>query len=513
MVRSWRGSDKQRWDRASGEHLTRSAFVRAGTGLAFALGGGGYGVSRLLDVRGRNTESTSPETRTVLASRKTPTAHRFFSRPDLMPPIVTATRSAGSLAEGLVFMTPTVGTDQTGVLLADNDGEPVWFRPTSPLGAADFRMAWYQGRPVLSWWEGTDDDGLGRGTHVIADDRYQVIARVPAGNGLPSDLHEFSITPSGTALVTSWELATRDLRRFRGRAKGAVVGGVVQELELPSGRVLFEWHSLDHVGLDESYSAFEPGYGYFDYFHINSIGSTDDGNLLVSARNTWTIYKIDRGSSEVIWRLGGKRNDFQMGPGTTFAWQHDARAHGHGLVSLFDDGAAPNVQPQSRGLVLAVDASRMRAALRSAYPHSPPLLATALGSTQVLPNGNVLVGYGTEPHITEFGADGATRLDLALPPGGQTYRAFRFPWTGRPTDQPRLAVVAAQLYASWNGASEVTHWQLRTGSSVDDLTPAMTLPRRGFETSLPMPPGARYAAVVALDAGGKPLGQSATVGL
>ena len=327
------------------------------------------------------------------------------------------------------------------------------------------------------------------------------------------DPHEFSITPSGTALVTAWELVTRDLREFRGSAKGEVIGGVVQEMELPSGRVLFEWHSLDHVGLDESYSAFQPRYGYFDYFHVNSIGPTEDGSLLVSARNTWTIYKIDRGGSEVIWRLGGKKTNLQMGPGATFAWQHDAREHNGELVSLFDDGAAPNVESQSRGLVLAVDSARMRAALHSAYPHSPPLLATALGSTQLLPNGNVLVGYGTEPHVTEFGADGTTRLDLALPAGGQTYRAFRFPWTGRPAEQPRLAVAGAYSYVSWNGATEVTHWQLRTGRTVDDLTPAATVPRRGFETSLPLPSDARYAAAVALDTNGRPLGQSATVRL
>ena len=346
---------------------------------------------------------------------------------------------------------------------------------------------------------------------MIADDHYRVIARLAAGNGLPSDLHEFLLTPSGTALVTAWEIVRLDLRSFGGPADGKVVGGVVQELELPSGNVLFEWHSLDHVSLDESHSGFQSQYGYFDYFHVNSIAPTEDGNLLVSARNTWTIYKIDRGSGEVIWRLGGKKSDFRMGPGTLFAWQHDARPHGEVLVSLFDDGAAPKVQPQSRGLVLALDTTRMRATLQRAYPHSPPVLAFALGNMQLQANGNVLVGYGTAPSITEFSADGKVLLDLRLPPKGENYRALRFPWVGRPTDQPRLARYSTQLYASWNGATEVASWQLKTGRTPDSLSVAQSTRRSGFETALAIPAQAHYAAAVALDQTGKPLGSSATI--
>jgi hypothetical protein len=200
--------------------------------------------------------------------------------------------------------------------------------------------------------------------------------------------------------------------------------------------VLFEWHSLDHVALQESHAAFQPKHRYFDYLHVNSIAPSEDGNILVSARNTWAIYKIDRGSGAVIWRLGGKTSDFQMGPGTQFAWQHDARPHAGGLLSLFDDGAAPKVQPESRGLVLALDTVRMRATLLRAYPHSPPVLAFALGNVQLLPNGNVLVGYGTASRLTEFSADGTPLLDLRLPENEVNYRGFRYPWIGRAPRPP-----------------------------------------------------------------------------
>jgi hypothetical protein len=204
-----------------------------------------------------------------------------------------------------------------------------------------------------------------------------------------------------------------------------------------------------------------------------------------------------------------------MGPGTAFAWQHDAREHQTAqgtLISLFDDGASPKVQPQSRGLVLALDTKRMRATLERSYPHSPPVLAVALGSTQLLPNGNWLVGYGTAPHFTEFSPEGAVVFDAALPPTRWNYRALRFPWQGRPQGDPTAVVVRStgspRLYVSWNGATAVSSWQLRTGASAADLSATGTHPRMGFETSLPLPPQARYASAVALDASGKPLASS-----
>ena len=178
--------------------------------------------------------------------------------------------------------------------------------------------------------------------------------------------------------------------------------------------MLFEWRSLDHVAIEESHAPISTDTP-FDYFHVNSIELDADGNYLVSARNTWAIYKIDRGSGNVIWRLGGKKSDFAMGPGTVFAWQHDARHHGatDQLVSLFDDGAAPQVQPQSKALVLALDTKRMRATLHRRYTHDPPVLSHALGSTQLLPNGNVLVGWGTAPWLSEYTHDGELVFDAS----------------------------------------------------------------------------------------------------
>jgi hypothetical protein len=432
----------------------------------------------------------------------------FHSRPDLHPPAVTVLR-AGATADGSLFIAPSSGPGQRGVLILDNAGDVVWFRSTMPNTAMNFRAGVYKGEPVLTWWEGKAGHGLGVGEHVIFDSSYREVARFPAGRGRRSDLHELRLTEDDTALVTSYEVRTMDTTAFGGTPNGKVVGGIVQEIHVPSARVLFEWKSLDHVALGETHAA---ATGSLDYFHVNSIDIDGDGDLIVSARNTWAVYKISRKTGQVLWRLGGRRSDYAMGKGTVFAWQHDARHHAAGgLLTIFDDGAAPAVAPQSRALVIALDRERRRATLVRKYTHKPGrLLSKFMGNAQLLDNGNVLVGWGSEPFITEFGPKGDIRLDAKLPDGGQNYRAFRFPWIGRPVDKPKLARARFgdhKLYASWNGATEVASWQLRAGASTTALQVVDTVPRSGFETAID-PPGHGYAVAVPLSAHGKPLGSS-----
>jgi hypothetical protein len=436
---------------------------------------------------------------------------RFVSRPDLLPPTITVLQPAQGTAPGLVFMAPSSGPGQRGAMIFDDTGALVWFHPVADKAVTDFKVQQYRGKPVLTWWEGKVVDGLGDGEWVVLDASYGELARFSTARGLHGDLHEFVITPQNTALVTSNAVTQWNLTSVGGSRRGRVVGGVVQELELPSGRLLWEWRSLDHVDVAETEIKQTPG-PRFDYFHINSIDVAPDGDLIVSGRNTWAAYKVDRRTGRVLWRLGGKRSDFTFGPGARFEWQHDVREHAQGVVSVFDNAAAPQEEPQSRALLLTLDTKRMHASLQHAYTHKPdPVLSHFLGDTQLLGNGGVFVGWGGSPYVTEFTQSGAIAFDARLPHGGQSYRAFRFPWVGGPTDKPVIALRSRALYASWNGATEVASFQLLQGPNSSELQSGPRVARTGFETMLTLSPQTGSAAVVALDATGTQLGRSATL--
>jgi hypothetical protein len=270
---------------------------------------------------------------------------------------------------------------------------------------------------------------------------------------------------------------------------------------------------MDHVRLVESYYRLprDPGRIY-DYFHINSIDVDHDGNLLVSARNTHTVYKIHRRTGKILWRLGGRRSDFELGRDARFGWQHDARRQPDGTLTLFDNAAAPKLRKQSRALVLRLDMKRMKGTLVRSFVHQPPIVAVDQGNIQLLPNGNYLIGWGHQPRFTEFGPRGTMLLDGRFGRGRvDSYRASRFPWTGRPSRPPDVAVEDGTLYVSWNGATEVRKWQLLAGPEKTKLRPVGTVPKAGFETAIPLPGDATWVAARALDRRDRSLARSPAV--
>ncbi len=441
----------------------------------------------------------------------------YRSRPDLKPPPVEVTTPARDTAPGYLFAASKNGPgeghpSQDGPMILDNEGQPVWLRPVraEERDAMDFKVQSYRGRPVLTWWEG-EHGGYGDGEYLIFDESYREIARFTAGNGLPGDHHEFLISKRDTALVAIYAEKPMDLSPYGGPRDGLVVEGVAQEIDIESGEVLFEWHSLDHVGPDESYSAPAPGLEEaYDYFHINSIEEDGKDHFLISARRTSAVYKIHRRTGEVAWRLGGKRSDFEMGKGATFAYQHDARRQPDGTITLFDNRGA-DMEEQSRGIRLKLDEGAMTATLQQEFTHPKEPFATYQANVQVLPNGNVFVGWGSAPYLTEHDGEGNLLFDAALPPEVESYRAFRFPWTGRPQGAPDLAGEPGTggrltLYASWNGATEVASWQVLAGPKPEELKPVGEAPRMGFETAIAVETEKPYVAVRARDRSGRALG-------
>jgi Arylsulfotransferase (ASST) len=459
-----------------------------------------------------------------LVGAATATATPFVTEPAWSPSDVTIDAPASATAPGLVFLAPiaegasTIPPGAFGPTILDNTGEPIWFLPLDTEVGQNFRAQTYRGKPVLTWYEGPSGSTYG-GSCVIYDDAYREQKRVHGGNGYSLDLHEFLITSRDTALVSIYNTVTTDLTAIGGSATAEVTEGIVQELEIATGKVLFEWHSLAEVGVDESYRATPGASGSIDYFHLNSIGIDTDDNLLVSARHTSTIYKLDRSTGNLIWRLGGMKSDFELGPGARFDFQHDARAHEDGTLTLFDNGAtgtgSQDVEPMSRPMRLRLDEKAMTAELVQTYETPTARLATALGNVQQQPNGGVFVGWGEAGAFSEFAPDGTLLYDATLPAGTATYRAFRFPWVGRPASTPSVvATITGEgemvVAASWNGATEVAHWQIHAGPSHAALAVVARVPRSGFETAVQLP-AADFVAVTALDTHGNALGVSPAV--
>ena len=431
----------------------------------------------------------------------------FVSEPSLkVPTLSVTTRTTPS--PGLIFVTTLTGPGQRGPMIVDDRGNLVWFRRTSKV-AIDFRRQLYRGKPVLTWWEGDITQiGTGQGEGVILDASYKEVARVRAGNGYAADVHELLITPENTALITVYNQVTADLTPIGGPSSHPTLDSIVQEVDIATGKVLFEWHSLDHVPITDSYS---PILTPFDYFHVNSIDVDLDGNLLVSARNTWGIYKIDRRSGAVIWRLGSRSSDFELGPGALFMYQHDARAHTDGTLTLYDDGSG-DLSHQSRAIRLGLDQGARTAVLLQEFPHPTPLTSAAMGNAQFLSNGDVVVGWGTAPYITEFGPLGDVRFDAKFDGNAWNYRAFRNVWHAKPAHSPSLAVARrggnATVYASFNGSTETAFWRVLGGATRTSLQPIATVRSTGFETAVPVRSAPARIAVTALDAARRPLGTS-----
>ena len=332
--------------------------------------------------------------------------YRFYSRPDLRPAAIRVTQRSAHTAPGDIFITPMGGPVQWGPEIVAPSGSLVWFQPVGPRQTAtDLQVQRYQGQTVLTWFRGFVNAGDGMGYDVIMNHHYQQIATVHAGNDLRADLHEFDITPQGTALIDSYHLV------HWGSLPVPVQDCVIQEIDIKTGLVLFQWDSLDHIPLTDSYAKIQPGHHPFDYFHINSIQQAPDGSLIVSARNTSTVYDIDHRTGAVIWRLGGRRSTFTIGPGTSTVYQHHARVHPGGLLTIFDNGDAPVQHPQSRAILERLDVQAHTVTLVHQYDHSPPINAAVEGSVQLLPNGDVFVGWGSAPFFSEYTAGGQQLFD------------------------------------------------------------------------------------------------------
>jgi hypothetical protein len=434
----------------------------------------------------------------------------FRSRPDLEPPSITMTKDAAPASDGDIFVAPRDGPTQNGPLILDSHGKVVWFLPypvSQNTSITNFRVQNLYGQPALTWWQGNTDAGYGRGEGVIFDRNYQQIATVHAANALDADSHDFLLTPQGDAYISAaWPVRLPGVTR-------ATIDAVIQEIEVKTGLVLFEWHSLDHIPLSASYVKLPPK-GLYDPYHLNSIAFDRSGNLVISMRNTSAVYDLDHQTGAVLWTLGGKDASFKMGKGTSTWGQHDAVMQPDGSLTLFDDGGGPpKVHPYSRGIHERVDTTHKIATLIKQYSHAPPISADFEGSMQTLSNGEVFLGWGELPYFSEYTADGRQDFDAHFTVPTASYRAYRFPWRAQPPTMPALAVAPTATglvhrFASGYGATDVSSWHVLGGSAPRALKSLGNAARRGFETRVAVHSNERYFAVQAIGASGHVLATS-----
>jgi hypothetical protein len=444
----------------------------------------------------------------------------FHSRPELQPPVLVVTQQSPQATPGDLFAAPYGGPGSSGPMIFEESGNLVWFHPL-PKGteATNLQVQQYDRQPVLTWWQGRiPPQGFGQGEEIIDNTAYQEIGRVHAGNGFLADLHEFHITPQGTALLTVFDPIDCNLSSLGGPSGGAVTDSRFQEIDLKTGLVRREWTSLDHVGLSESYSSATSANTIwpFDYFHLNSIDQLANDTTLISARNTSTLYELNTLTGQVLTRIGGKHSSVKLTAGAATAYQHDATMLANGTITVFDNGGVPKVHAQSRGLILAVNPEAKTDKVVAEYEHAaPPLSSGSQGDVQALADGDVFIGWGAEPYFSEFSASGHLLYDAHWHGSYQSYRSYRFAWTGSPSEPPAIAATTSggqvTVYASWNGDTRTASWRVLAGPSTQQLTPVASAARSGFETTIVAPVAEAYVAVQALGAAGEVLGTSRAI--
>ena len=464
-------------------------------------------------------------------------AWSFASAPDLHPPklrtdgrTVSARLAAGDF---LVDNFPNVGArgpmiGEGGPLILDSRLQPVWVQPVGThVVSADLQQATYQGQPVLDWWQGliTRTGGTLSGQLIVVDQHYRRIATLRAKAPWVISIHDAEISGGSVWVTVYRNVRGQNLKPYGGSRNGTLFDSGVQQYDLKTGRLIATWDARRHVPLSDSgqpaSAPTAPG-GAWDAYHVNSIQLLPDDQLLVSMRNTSAAYLIDASTGRILWTLGGKHSSFSIPSTARFSWQHDVQLLTNGNVTLFDDACCEELRGgrfarpdhASRGLVLRLDQAQHTVSRVAAYSHGSRTSAF-LGSMQLLPNGNALVGWGSPPpYFTEFSRSGRQLLDAVWPGKDQSYRAlFTSTWVGTPFYPPSAVVRtsggSSTVYASWNGATQVARWEVLGGSGSTSLAPVATKARTGFETAISLGKrGYNLLEVSALDSGGHVLGTS-----
>jgi Arylsulfotransferase (ASST) len=475
-----------------------------------------------------------------IAAYTTKGAWSFVSAPNLHPPMLGVTHKTqfSKLTSGY-FMVANFKqlfdkqpmTGQSGPLILDHNLQPVWFNPIGVNAlAANLRVQSYTGKPVLSWWQGVvSPEGVTTaGEDVVVDQHYRHVATLKGADGWVISQHEMIISGQN-AWVTAYKNVPMNLTPYGGSAKGVVLDSAVQEYNLATGHLLYTWDALNpggtpNVPLSQSEQKAFPGVPW-DAYHINSIQLAGNETFLVSLRNTWSAYLVNRLTNGIEWTLSGdpKLSTFALPKNAQFQWQHDVELHSGNVVSVFDDACCGfdsitskgvkfgKAAGPSRGLVLKLNLTNHTGSFVAQYTRANTT-ASFLGNTQLLPGGNVSLTWGQTPFFSEDSSKGKVLLDAFWPVPDINYRTYVQKWVGIPFFPPSGAVRnnagKATVYASWDGDTQVVGWRVLAGTSAQSLKTVATKAKSGFETTIPLSSTYKAYKVQALGPKSKVLGTS-----
>ncbi|KAJ5524051.1 hypothetical protein N7494_010701 [Penicillium frequentans] len=463
------------------------------------------------------------------------------------PPYLEINVTSEELAPGLILFDPQTGINSQSYIpdkapfIMTDAGDLVWSGPITP-DASNFRVQSLYGEPVITYWAGSggaadsSSASHGYGHIVIHNSSYDQIGIVcpklnltlPPGTSAPcqADVHESFITENNTMLITAYNTTKADLRDIGGPEDGWVLDPLVLEIDLETSEILFSWSPLAHVPINDTNLPLN-GAGVnssnpFDFFHTNSI-QPFEGNYLINSRSTWSTYLVDI-NGNIIWQIDGETGgDFESLPeGGRFSWEHFAR-----IERASDTQLRLRYFANNNGDITTANASVGLELLLTVPPtldHPPqllknlsdplyPVVSLAMGSHDILSNGNHFLGYGIQPVMKEFGPQSPQGHDVRwsarydFDNGAASYRTYKTPWRATPASKPSLRIrksgqsgspthglngiecgsSATRGYVSWNGATDVKYYVLYTGNHARSMEAVGIVKKQGFETEFIIP--------------------------
>ena len=335
----------------------------------------------------------------------------------------TATRSGRPQAQWYL-VTQLGGKPRGYAAIFNARGVPVWWWHSSAFGPWDLKLL-PSGRVAFARYLG-DPFGMRDAEAYEERELDGTLKRSIRVSGTPTDTHDLQQLPNGNYLAVAYKPRDGiDLQAFGGPASARVYDALIQELT-PAGKVVWEWSSRDHIDLaeagrwwpllNEQAEESESGERYWDPVHLNSVEPDGDG-VIASARHLDAVFRIDRATGEIDWKLGGTERPESLevvgdeGSDRPLGGQHDARRYDDGTITVFDNRTASDDPP--RAVRFRLNLARRRARVVESIPAVDDMRSLCCGSARKLRGGNWVSYWGAAPGtVTEQTPAGTLVFEL-----------------------------------------------------------------------------------------------------